>query len=193
MLKKLLIVLILLPALPAWIAVQDYLVSRRGIEAVRPADKAVVLATKAYEQGRPNPCLAARVEAGAALYRAGKVKKLVMSGGINRDHRYGSRTMQALAERMGVPASAIEQEDQSSDTFENIVFSARFIENSPRVVLVSAGYHLMRSRWMAEKQWPGKDIQVFAAPFCSEPNGGYAFSLVREVAAVVKNGAKGRF
>ena len=116
-----------------------------------------------------------------------------MSGGINRDHEYGSRNMQALAESMGVPAYAIEQEDRSATTFENIVFSSKLIEEHPSVVLVSAGFHLPRARWMAEKQWPEKEIQVYAAPFCSEPNGGYAFTILREAGAIIKNAVRGRY
>lgn len=197
MLKKLWMVaaiaLWLVLAMCAWILWQDYRLSNRETDAVRPADKAVILSTKAYENGRLNPCLAARVQAGVALYRAGKVKTLVMSGGINRDHQYGSRNMQAIAEKMGVPASAIEQEDQSANTFENIVFSRKFLQNSPDVVIVSAGFHLPRARWIAEKQWSPRNIQVFAAPFCSEPNGGYALTVLREAGAVVKNKLQGNY
>jgi len=72
------------------------------------------------------------------------------------------------------------------------VFSRDFIENSPRVVIVSAGFHLARARMMADKQWLGHDIQVYAAPFCSEPYGGYGYTVLRESAAFVKNALKGR-
>lgn len=173
-------------ALPVWILWQDFSLTGQPIKNIHAADKAVILATKAYENGQLNPCLIARVQAGAELYQAGKIKKLVMSGGINRDHQYGSRNMQIIAEKMGVPAEAIEQEDQSSNTFENIIFSRKFIENSPSVILVSAGFHLPRARWIAEKQWSPKEIQVYAAPSCSEPYGGYGYSILRESGSVLK-------
>lgn len=178
----------LLPLVIMWL---DYMQTRDAAR-IRPAGAAVVLATKAYENGRPNPCLTARVAAGAALYRAGKVKKLVMSGGINRDRQYGSRNMQRIAEEMGVPPEAIVQEDRSSTTFENIVFSRRLIEDTQNVVVVSAGFHLPRAKMMAEKQWD-QNVQTFAAPFCSEPHGGYAYSLLREAGALLKNGLMGHY
>lgn len=171
---------------------RDFQVSRLDADTVRPADAAVVLSTRAYEKGRLNPCLVARVEAAVELYRARKVKKLVMTGGVSRDLQSSAGNMQMIAEKMGVSKADIIQEREAGNTFENIVFSRKFIENSPRVVIVSAGFHLARARMMADKQWQGHDIQVYAAPFCSEPYGGYGFTVLRESAAFVKNALKGR-
>ena len=196
MLKKTLVFILVLfftaALLPLWIMWRDFWVSRLDADTVRPADAAVVLSTRAYERGRLNPCLVARVEAAVELYRAGKVKKLVMTGGVSRDLQSSAGNMQMIAEKMGVPKGDIIQEREAGNTFENIVFSRKFIENSPRVVIVSAGFHLARARMMADKQWQGHDIQVYAAPFCSEPYGGYGFTVLRESAAFVKNALKGR-
>ena len=196
MFKKALVFILILfftvALLPLWIMWRDFQVSRLDADTVRPADAAVVLSTRAYEKGRLNPCLVARVEAAVELYRAGKVKKLVMTGGVSRDLQSSAGNMQMIAEKMGVPKGDIIQEREAGNTFENIVFSRKFIENSPRVVIVSAGFHLARARMMADKQWQGHDIQVYAAPFCSEPYGGYGFTVLRESAAFVKNALKGR-
>lgn len=196
MFKKALVFILVLfltvALLPLWIMWRDFWVSRLDADTVRPADAAVVLSTRAYEKGRLNPCLVARVEAAVELYRAGKVKKLVMTGGVSRDLQSSAGNMQMIAEKMGVPKGDIIQEREAGNTFENIVFSRKFIENSPRVVIVSAGFHLARARMMADKQWQGHDIQVYAAPFCSEPYGGYGFTVLRESAAFVKNALKGR-
>lgn len=196
MFKKALVFILILfltaALLPLWIMWRDFQVSRLDADTVRPADAAVVLSTRAYEEGRLNPCLVARVKAAVELYRAGKVKKLVMTGGVSRDLQSSAGNMQMIAEKMGVPKGDIIQEREAGNTFENIVFSRKFIENSPRVVIVSAGFHLARARMMADKQWQGHDIQVYAAPFCSEPYGGYGFTVLRESAAFVKNALKGR-
>lgn len=196
MFKKALVFILVLfftaALLPLWIMWRDFWVSRLDADTVRPADAAVVLSTRAYEGDRLNPCLVARVEAAVELYRAGKVKKLVMTGGVSRDLQSSAGNMQMIAEKMGVSKADIIQEREAGNTFENIVFSRKFIENSPRVVIVSAGFHLARARMMADKQWQGHDIQVYAAPFCSEPYGGYGFTVLRESAAFVKNALKGR-
>ena len=196
MFKKVLVFILVLfltaALLPLWIMWRDFQVSRLDADTVRPADAAVVLSTRAYEKGRLNPCLVARVEAAVELYRARKVKKLVMTGGVSRDLQSSAGNMQMIAEKMGVSKADIIQEREAGNTFENIVFSRKFIENSPRVVIVSAGFHLARARMMADKQWQGHDIQVYAAPFCSEPYGGYGYTVLRESAAFVKNALKGR-
>lgn len=196
MFKKVLVFILVLfftaALLPLWIMWRDFQVSRLDADTVRPADAAVVLSTRAYEKGRLNPCLVARVEAAVELYRARKVKKLVMTGGVSRDLQSSASNMQMIAEKMGVSKADIIQEREAGNTFENIVFSRKFIENSPRVVIVSAGFHLARARMMADRQWQGHDIQVYAAPFCSEPYGGYGFTVLRESAAFVKNALKGR-
>ena len=196
MFKKALVFILILfltaALLPLWIMWRDFWVSRLDADTVRPADAAVVLSTRAYEKGRLNPCLVARVEAAVELYRAGKVKKLVMTGGVSRDLQSSAGNMQMIAEKMGVSKADIIQEREAGNTFENIVFSRKFIENSPRIVIVSAGFHLARARMMADRQWQGHDIQVYAAPFCSEPYGGYGFTVLRESAAFVKNALKGR-
>ena len=196
MLKKTLVFILVLfftaALLPLWIMWRDFQVSRLDADTVRPADAAVVLSTRAYEKGRLNPCLVARVEAAVELYRARKVKKLVMTGGVSRDLQSSAGNMQMIAEKMGVSKADIIQEREAGNTFENIVFSRKFIENSPRVVIVSAGFHLARAQMMADRQWQGHDIQVYAAPFCSEPYGGYGYTVLRESAAFVKNALKGR-
>ena len=196
MFKKALVFILILfltaALLPLWIMWRDFWVSRLDADTVRPADAAVVLSTRAYEKGRLNPCLVARVEAAVELYRARKVKKLVMTGGVSRDLQSSAGNMQMIAEKMGVSKADIIQEREAGNTFENIVFSRKFIENSPRIVIVSAGFHLARARMMADRQWQGHDIQVYAAPFCSEPYGGYGFTVLRESAAFVKNALKGR-
>ena len=196
MFKKALVFILVLfltvALLPLWIMWRDFWVSRLDADTVRPADAAVVLSTRAYEKGRLNPCLVARVEAAVELYRARKVKKLVMTGGVSRDLQSSAGNMQMIAEKMGVSKADIIQEREAGNTFENIVFSRKFIENSPRVIIVSAGFHLARARMMADRQWQGHDIQVYAAPFCSEPYGGYGYTVLRESAAFVKNALKGR-
>ncbi|GMA34784.1 hypothetical protein GCM10025876_09880 [Demequina litorisediminis] len=52
----------------------------------RPADAALVLGARVWEDGRPSLFLRQRVEAGVALYERGVVARLVMTGaGHNRE------------------------------------------------------------------------------------------------------------
>lgn len=117
-----------------------------------------------------------------------------MSGGINRDFRHGSKTMQALAERMGVPPAAIVQATEADDTFKNIVYSTQLVAADRSVVLVSSGFHLRRAGRLATRQWPDKQIQLYAhRNRCYAGNGSYWFEIFREAGAMVKNGLLGRY
>ncbi|QEY25333.1 YdcF family protein [Neisseria zalophi] len=185
---------ILLLAAVSWVGYQDAVISKRTPDMMQTADSALVLSTRVYMNGKPNPCLSARVGAAVELWRAGKVKKLVMSGGINRDFRHGSKTMQAMAEKMGVPASAIQQETEADDTFKNIVYSTPLLQDDHSVILVSSGFHMPRASWLAARQWPDKQIQVYAHHHnCYDNSGAYLLVLLREVGAIVKNGALDRY
>lgn len=181
-------------AAAVWIAYGDFKLSKRQPADLQTADSALILSTKVYEQGRPNPCLAARVAAGVELWKAGKVKRLVMSGGINRDFHHGSKTMQALAEQMGVPAGAIVQETEADDTFKNIVYSTPLLAADRSVVLVSSGFHMRRAGWLAARQWPDKHIQVYAhRNRCYDETARYWLEIIRETGAVLKNGILDRY
>src|SRR5437763_133837 len=52
----------------------------RNLDDVPPRPAAIVFGALANPDGTPSPVLAARVEAAAALYRAGKVRKLLVTG-----------------------------------------------------------------------------------------------------------------
>lgn len=176
-----------------WVWYGDVRITRRPVGSIEAADSAVVLSTKVHLQGQLNPCLVSRVEAGVALWRAGKVKRLVMSGGINRDFHYGSKTMKILAERMGVPAEAVVLESESADTYQNIIYSTELVKNDHSVVLVSSGFHLRRASWLAARQWPDKHIQVFSGSYCYSDIGFYLYDLIRETGAILKNGLLNRY
>ncbi|MES1264518.1 MAG: YdcF family protein, partial [Variovorax sp.] len=68
----------------------------------RPADAALVLGNRASWEGKPNPCLTGRVDAGVALAKQGLVRALVMSGGVDKeDGRVEAEVMRAYARRSG--------------------------------------------------------------------------------------------
>src|ERR1700742_2904762 len=56
----------------------------RDVDQVPAAEAALVLGAQVYTNGRPSIMLADRVHAAEALYRAGKVKKILVSGDHGR-------------------------------------------------------------------------------------------------------------
>ena len=85
-----------------------------------PADAAVVLGA-AVLRTEPSPVFAERLRHAAELYKAGAVRKVVVSGGLAQ----GDKLSEAVAGRdwlvaQGVPAADILTEDQSHTTFQNL-------------------------------------------------------------------------
>ncbi len=77
------------------------------LRQVPSAPVALVLGAGLWRDGSPTPVLYDRVATAVELYKAGTVKKLLMSG----DNRFVNYTepavMQSVAEKLGVPAKDI--------------------------------------------------------------------------------------
>ncbi len=116
-----------------------------------PADAAVVLGA-AVLRTEPSPVFEERLRHAAELYKAGMVKKIVVSGGLAQ----GDKLSEAVAGRdwlagQGVPVADILTEDQSHTTFQNIenvkpILAANKIG---RVLIVSDPLHMKRAMSMA--------------------------------------------
>jgi len=125
------------------------------VEALPAADVAVVLGggIEARGDSRSYPDLgsaADRVWHAARLYRAGKVRWLILSGG--RQTWQGERlseaeAMRALLTDLGVPVSALLLEERSRTTRENALYSAELIRSRGfgSVLLVSSAMHMPRA------------------------------------------------
>jgi len=72
--------------------------------------------------------------------------------------------MRALAVDFGVPAAAIVLESEATNTYENVVNTARLLRarNWHRILLVSSPYHMKRALMTWHKVAP--DIEVIPTP-----------------------------
>jgi uncharacterized SAM-binding protein YcdF (DUF218 family) len=117
-----------------------------------PADAAVVLGAAVRTTG-PSPVYVERINHAVELYRTGKVKYLIMTGGKG----LGERVAEAEAGRdraiaAGVPAEAILVETQSRDTRENLANVKPIIaaHGFGRVLIVSDPLHMARAMQIAQ-------------------------------------------
>jgi uncharacterized SAM-binding protein YcdF (DUF218 family) len=164
----------------------------------RPADAALVLGNRAYKDGRPNPCLTGRVDAGIALANAGAVRQLVFSGGVDReDGRIEAEVMAQHARGVGY-AGALLLEPGSQSTRENLALSRAVLQAAGihSVVIVTEPYHLWRAERLAHASGFDRlfDVQFAAAPSSCWQTWGMAFKgALREPFAIVNNGMNGYF
>ena len=92
-----------------------------------------------------------RLVRAANLYHQGKAPAILASGGnitwMDSQISTPASDMTVLLERMGVPSTAIWQEDRSQNTYENAVYCANILKEKKitRVILVTSALHMPRS------------------------------------------------
>ncbi len=130
------------------------------------ADVALVLGTAPIgPEGGPNRYFVYRLDAAAALFKAGKAKYFIVSG--TRAGRYDEPTaMRAGLIERGVPAEAIYRDFGGDRTLESIV-RARRVYGQTRLIIVSQRFHLARALFLALHE--GIDARGFEARDVDQP------------------------
>ena len=105
---------------------------------------AIVFGAGLWRNGSPTPVLADRVSEAAALYFAGKVEKLLMSGD-NRFVDYNEpEAMRQLALSLGVPDQAIVLDYAGRRTYDTC-YRAKAIFRVDQAILVTQAFHMPRA------------------------------------------------
>lgn len=131
---------------------------------------AVVLgASPKLADGRANLFFLSRLEAAAALFKAGKVKALIVSGD-NGTRGYDEPTeMKRLLVQMGVPETRIVCDFAGFRTLDSVV-RAKEVFGQQRVIFVSQRFHneravyLARAKGMEAHGFNATDVPVALAP-----------------------------
>ncbi|KAA9009217.1 YdcF family protein [Histidinibacterium aquaticum] len=117
----------------------------RSIAPEVPYDLAVVLAAGGTRDPLPSGESRERIEAAIALYDAGHLRAIHMTGdGVAGPAHAVADQMGRLAIEEGLPQEILTVEPASRSTLENALFSADRVEEADRVILVTTGYHLWR-------------------------------------------------
>ena len=115
-------------------------------DRVVDADLAVIPGNTVNVDGTPSRRLAGRLDAALDLYRSGRCKVLLVSGGIGSEGFDEAAVMKAYLVARGVPAAAVVTDNHGINTFETARFAASLMRangyNSS--ILVSQYFHLAR-------------------------------------------------
>lgn len=147
--KSLLIIFSALLIAVGAVAARVYSYSDDRSEA--PADAAVVLGAAVWG-AEVSPVFRERINHGIDLYRRGKVRKLIFTGGRgNTGEPTESAAARRYAIRSGVPAGDILTEDKSHTTYENLLYAKRLADAQGlrKVLIVSDPLHMRRALAMA--------------------------------------------
>ena len=115
---------------------------------VPPTPVALVYGAGLAPGGVPSPVLAQRLDAAIALYQAGTVGSLLLSGDNSDPFHDETRAMARYVRERGVPASALEEDDAGLSTYDSSV-RARSVFGVRRAVLVTQRFHLTRALYIA--------------------------------------------
>ncbi|MDJ0344648.1 ElyC/SanA/YdcF family protein [Streptomyces sp. H10-C2] len=133
-------VLALLPA--GWLQVSADSRVRAGADV--PAEPVAVVFGAGLADGKPTPYLAHRLDAGAELYRAHKVRAILVTGDNSRTGYNEPGAMLRYLEKKGVPASKVVLDYAGFDTWDSCSRAKR-IFGVNRAILVSQGFHIRRA------------------------------------------------
>jgi SanA protein len=129
---------------------------------VPPREVGLVLGTsKETRHGKPNLHFNQRIEAAAALYKAGKVRYLLVSGDNHIATYNEPEDMRDALVAAGVPASVITCDYAGFHTLDSIV-RAKEIFALSQCTIISEEFHCPRALWIARQH--GLDAIAFAAP-----------------------------
>lgn len=122
----------------------------------------LVLGTgKQTRRGAPNPHFEHRIAAAAALYHAGKVRHLLVSGDNHVAAYDEPDDMRAALIAAGVPASAITCDYAGFHTLDSVV-RAREVFGLNECTIITEEFHCPRALWIAGVH--GVDAIAYAAP-----------------------------
>lgn len=134
-----------LGAVAAWIAVGP------TVTGTERGETAIVLGAAVIGE-RPSPVFAARLDHAARLYREGRTKKVLVTGGRSSEDRLSEAAAgAAYLQTLGVPMSAILKEDRSRTTRQNLANASRVLGpvRIKPVLIVSDPIHMRRAMAMA--------------------------------------------
>lgn len=150
------------------------------VDTARPESVAIVFGAAVFSDGRLSGVLRARMDAAIALYNAGKVDKLLLSGS-NRSAYYNEpASMMNYAIARGVPAEDLQPDYAGRRTYDTC-FRARGIFQLESAILVTQQFHLPRAIFTCRRL--GVETTGVAADQFMRRRRGLGWSTMREIPA----------
>lgn len=164
-----------------WISQQRYIYT--DLSQVPDAPVAIVFGAAVYPGGRPSPVLADRIATAVDLYKAGKVRKLLLSGD-NRFENYNEPgAMLTYAHQLGVPREAMQPDYGGRRTYDTC-YRTRYIFQVKKAILVTQKFHLPRALFICRSL--GIDAVGLTADRRVYSPGGVLWWNVRESLALLR-------
>jgi vancomycin permeability regulator SanA len=154
-------------ALGAGTATSTYVVAEAApltfteVDDVPHRSVAIVFGVLVEADGTPSPRLADRLETALALYRAGRVDRLLMTGDGLRPGYDEVGGMRSWVTARGVPAEVVDVDPAGLDTYDSCL-RAHDLHGIRDAVVITQAYHSARALHLCRRH--GIDAVALAAP-----------------------------
>ena len=125
-----------------------YLGSERATAAEEERPRyAVVLGTQVLPGGKPSRTLDARVRHAARLHAAGRVDRVLVTGGVGKHQPSEAEVMARILREEGVPGEAVRLEDEAESTWDSarLVTDLAAEEGVAEALVVTDPLHCVRT------------------------------------------------
>jgi len=167
----------------SFVIIECFIIFNRKSSNYENADYVIILGAGLY-RGGPTYTLWRRIHSAIVYSQENPDAKIIVSGGTGEGQRISeAAVMSRVLKDYGIDEDRIIIEDNSTNTYENIVYSAEYINDlDAKVVIASSEFHLFRAKIIA-KGLGYKNVGTLASwtPRILLPN-----YLIREYLAVVK-------
>jgi vancomycin permeability regulator SanA len=163
----------------SWFLIHSIIISIDGLTDKKCiADVAVILGNKVNEDGTLSDRLKSRLDCGLGLFKTGRVKKIIVSGGLGKEGFNEGDKMHDYLIANGIPDSAISVDNKGDNTLETVknTLALQTKLNFKSVIVVSQYFHVTRTKMLFHKY--GFTNVSSASPSYFEWRDSY--SLVRE-------------
>lgn len=136
-----------------FVVAECFILSGFAAKASENADYLIVLGAQVKPNG-PSRVLQYRLDAAIDYLEAHPDCKVIVSGGQGTDEVISeAQGMHDYLAAQGIEADRIQMEDQSVNTIQNLLYSARYLDKEKDdVVIVTNNFHVFRAVGIAKKQ-----------------------------------------
>ena len=135
-----------------FVIVEGFIISGFSEKGQPGADYVIVLGAQMKASG-PSKALQYRLDEAIHYLNVNPVSKVIVSGGQGSDeHISEARGMYDYLTEKGIASERIIREDRSRNTFENLTFSAEYLDKGKNTVaVVTNNFHVFRAVKIAKK------------------------------------------
>lgn len=176
--------------LAIFLGVEGLIFSRCGANGEDGADYLIVLGAQ-WNQGGPGKVLWYRLDQAMHYLKVNRQTKVIVSGGQGYNEPISeAQGMRDYLVEHGIDAQRIIMEDRSTNTYENLKFSAEFLDKEKdHVVIVTNNFHVFRAENLAKGQGYRHAVGLAADSYLPMQ----AHNLLREFFGVTKDFLLGNF